>query len=55
MLGFQIPDIREVILQTYFQSRGGSAVEGVGILGLTAPHQILHFHFQRNCDPLQHP
>jgi len=38
-----------------FQSRGGAPSKGVGILGLTAPHQILHFHIQRNCDPLQNP
>jgi hypothetical protein len=54
LLGFQIPDIRKVICKLIPGQRRQS-VEGVGIRGLTAPHQILHFHFQRNCDPLQNP
>ena len=48
-------DIRKVNICKLIPEQRRRAVEGVGILGLTAPHQILHFNFQRNCDPLQHP
>jgi hypothetical protein len=53
-LDSQIPDLRNVSCKLIPEQKR-QAVEEVGIRGLTAPYQILHFHFQRNCDPLQHP
>ena len=53
-LDSQIPDLRNVSCKLIPEQRR-QAVEEVGIRGLTAPYQILHFHFQRNCDPVQHP